>query len=64
MTATGQIAVFIMTMEFIVMIIVFIIIMALVRIWRRSQLLHPLLYVVCHCVGHPEIEPLDIYLNN
>ena len=63
MTATGQIAVFIMTMEFIVMTIVFIIIMALVRIWRRSQLLYPFLYVLYHC-GHPEAEPLDIYLNN
>ena len=64
MTVTGQIAVFIMTTEFIAMTIVFIIIMALVRIWRRSQLLHPLLYVLYHCVGHPEAEPLDIYLNN
>ena len=60
MTETGRIAVFIMTTEFIVMTIVFIIIMALVRIWRRSQLLHPLLYVLYHCVGHPEAEPLDI----
>jgi len=64
MTAAMRIAVFIMTTEFIAMTIVFIIIMGRVRIWRQSQLLQPLLYVLYHCVGHPEAEPLDIYLND